>query len=189
MRVVRNLVAGFSACLTLAAAPASASLIGDSIDGCLGNAVNCVGAGFFSSPTAIVTDPGIEFSGSISDDVISADFGGPSGTTLTLTFRHLATHAGSHTYLNFGMEFDAIDDTVVGLTLLAGNTLPITASSFGAHSLDIDFTNVVFPAGSGDSTLTAVFQISAVPEPSSLALLAAAAFALSFGGARRKQRS
>ncbi|HSW07629.1 PEP-CTERM sorting domain-containing protein [Aquabacterium sp.] len=185
MRIAQRLSAFALACLPLAAAPlsASASLIGDSITGCLGNAVICNGPGNFSPPTAVVTDPGVEFSGSISDDVVTVDFSGPSGTTLTITFHHLGSH--NHGYGGFGMNFLGIDDTVTGFSLLAGNTMPISGLSFGPHSLDIDFTSLLFP---GDATQTAVFQIqiAEVPEPSVAALLGAAGLALMLVQRRRR---
>ena len=85
--------------VTCAPQQAAATLIGDSITGCLGNSVSCTQNWFLSPPVvalanATITNPGVEFSGSISsisgDDSVSADFGGPDGTTLLITFRHPA---------------------------------------------------------------------------------------------------
>ena len=82
--------------VTCAPQQAAATLIGDSITGCLGNSVSCT-QNWFLSPlvvalaNATITNPGVEFSGSISgDDSVSADFGGPDGPTLLITFCHLA---------------------------------------------------------------------------------------------------
>jgi hypothetical protein len=161
---------------TMLSQPVSATpiLIGDTVSGCL-DGTTCF-TNLFDNDTATVVDPGVEFSGSISDDIVSADFGGPDGLTLTISFHHLATTPHTHSYFGFGMDFDDIDwdgtGIITGLTLLPGNTLPISFFGFGENHLDIDFTTVLFTTRSPE-TKVAVFRIDgrSVPEPMTLLLL------------------
>ena len=70
-------------------APASAQgLIGDTITSCFDNILSCPGDQHWDSGTAVVADPGIEFTGIgtvAANDLWTADFSGPTGSRLTIT--------------------------------------------------------------------------------------------------------
>ncbi len=196
MRVIRFAIA--AAVLMAATGQAKAGLIGTDVQGFWGNAsvsADGIAPGYYSSPTAVI-GAGAEFTGSISDSQVLADFD-PSTSRLRIEFVHVAPELeGSHQFLGFGTSF-AIDwgvsgGSLTGFTLIAGNTLPITNSGFTANSLDVEFTGLFF--GRGVTSLFAEFQITSdmpqtvTPEPTSLALTGFAGIGMAVGAWRRRRQ-
>jgi hypothetical protein len=171
-RAMRALTAVVIASVLLALPGAAhADLIGVPVDGHLGSANGVPGDPFsqFNNSSAIIGG-GVEFSGDISDDLVTANFD-PVTSILRIDFTHLDT-GGSHThgYSGFGAAFE-LDPSVqvLGFSLLPGNTLPISSFGFTGNLLDVNFTFLTF---SGAGNQFAEFQIDAVPTPEPASLLA-----------------
>ena len=149
------------------ATTAHASIIGDTVDA-------SVGGGFSISPaSAVVVDPGVEFTMSTAANPNFADvdvfdesfrvanmlgfsFGWTAGSTLTLSNLDWVGQTG---FINGASVQNIID--VSGITDGALTVNP--------HSVTVDFTGVDFD--SANSRFDVVLEHSAVPEPSTLALL------------------
>jgi len=176
-----------------------ASLIGDTFTGCVANpGTGCtIGDSFswFSNDTAVVTDPGVEFSGggggSGTDWTLSADLTAET-VVLTVIWNYYdplgnndnATFV-SQEWIFKDLDLLANNRTITGLTREAGGTLPTTVPlEFGADYIDITSENLVISAP-GTYTYSTTFNIATVPIPPVLYLFGSGLIGL-VGVARRK---
>jgi hypothetical protein len=178
--MARAFLVGLAAlvCAALPPAPASATLIGDEIQGCLKNPGQCqtsFTAGVWLALDATVADPGIEYlRENLGPETLSADF-----TADTLTIARNATSGASFSALEW--DFRDLDWSggggAITNVILLGTTgsLSVTDISFTSDSIRI--TTAAFVAGAG--LHSASFQI--VPEPAAALLLLAAAAAIRIG--------
>lgn len=179
--MLRAFLSGLVLLVGLSAAPASATLIGDEIQGCLKNPGQCqtsFTAGVWLSLDATVVDPGIEFlRENLGPETLFADF-----TADTLTIGRDWSGAGSAAALEW--DFRDLDwsggSGAITNVILLGTTgsLVVSDISFTANSIRI--TTDGFNAGVGLHSATFLL----VPEPAAAALLLAA-FAGALGAARR----
>jgi hypothetical protein len=176
--------------LTLAVQPASAALVGDTVDYSTG-ATGTVQVTNGGPPTTLVATPASEFfvcvgpngdncvnSGlygdiNVEDTSIVVTFFGstfPSDGTFTLTFS------------NLGLPVGNVVKSGSGLT--AGD---LNVTSFSIDSITLTGTSAGFFAGNGATPYT--FTIEAVPEPASVALMSMGLAALILRARRAHRRS
>ena len=123
--------------------PASAQgLIGDTITSCFDNILDCPNDQHWDNDTAVVVDPGVEFTGignPNAGDVLTADFSGPTGSRLTITDcctpNGSGVGAGVYRFLFSDLDFG---HPITNVTIDEANSqLPVLALSFTANSIDI----------------------------------------------------
>ena len=143
MKNIRNLTSlAVGILLTLVANSASASLIDDDIRGLLGGVNSVPGVAvvnLFNNLNAVVSDPGVEFTGGFVNANVSADF---DANSVLISFDY--QEINPHGFFGFGTAFDNLDwvgvsGRIVGLIPDPNNTLAISNFSFGDHSVDIEF--------------------------------------------------
>ncbi len=171
--------------LMLWATPASASFIGDNINGCLSTTspgFSCTDSttNFFlsgSGSTATIS-AGVEFTrvidpGGSSERKFTADFADDfltlsvDGTNSTTTSGSNATNQWLFTGLDF---FGAGSGGIANISQQPGGTLPVLITSFTTDSILIVVDQIPFSALNGN-VFTTGFQVTPVPIPASLPLL------------------
>lgn len=163
-------------------ASASLSLLGDSVTGCID-----LGASSCTPTTmATVTDPGVEFTGGFKyvagQITATADF---TGDTLTIHIVNSYGSGGTSTGNGISFAFEDLDflgsipSEITAVQTLT-NDLGLSVS-FTSNSLTLSRSGLFIfaPSDNGTSTfrLTAEEAQSTVPEPTTLALVAAALLA------------
>lgn len=186
MHTLRRLCMVLLAIFTTTVCPQlSASLIGDTITGCLVDiSSSCPAGNVFDSSTATVNDPGIEFttiSGSAA--TYSADFFDDS---FTLVFDRTAINGAllNQTLWEF-TDLDFSTGQIANVELVAGNTFPVDSIAFGPDSISIVTGSVLVP---GFTSVEAQFNIgvSIVPIPAAIWLFTSGLLGL-IGVSRRKK--
>ena len=158
--------------LVTMAGTASAGLIGSTINGCYNTSFNStvttdtaqcdsstVG---FPNPSALVADPGVEFTVSGGERLI--DFNDTS-----VTIRYLA-HNGSASPDLF--IFSNLPGTITGLTLLTGNALSVTTAFTGTSIGLLVGAPLCCTTFNTEVTYQIEYGASAIPEPATFAISA-----------------
>lgn len=166
----RFLAAGAIAILALATATsARADYVGQTVSGTLAFGPNGAGGGQFWPSTSVVVPGSFTYS-----DTFNIDTAQFTGSTLTVSDQVLNFAGGwQMTFTDASMPFTL-------LSLASSDFSPSLTYSLSGGTITLDWT--------GTSTLgtySAVFTISPVPEPDSLALLGS--FLLGLGLLRRKR--
>ena len=175
--------------------PAQASLIGDQINGCMKNpgVAQCalpVGGdgGFFSSSTATVTDPGVEFSLLTDYYDVLVDFQA-SSFTISIVNKYYTSGIPFSSQLSTydDLDFAGSPGGIIGLIERAGGTIPIVSTSFGPHSILVEQGQVPFTTiGEVFSTTFDIVTDSAIPEPATLALMGLGLVGIGFAGKKKR---
>ena len=167
------LIGALSMALACIASPnAVASLVGDSIDSCLGNFTQCsipvTGSLPWTSPGSVITDPGDEYSRLLGPETLFADF-----TASTLTIGRDAT--GGAGFAGLEWTFSGLDcngSCTISNVTPTGSTglLVLNSLTFGADWIQIRSDG--FSGGAGLHSPS--FAISTVPVPAAFWLFSSA---------------
>lgn len=162
---------------------AGASLIRDTINGCVNNpgsgclstpgAFNWFTIGTSSGDTAVVTDSGVEFFGpglNIFGFNFSADFTADT-VTISYEFGFVGTLA-AQTFSFTGLEWLNGTGVITGLDELPGGELPVSGLGSTASSIEIAVSHVGnTSAGVAKSTTFRILTNHVVPEPATILLM------------------
>ncbi len=158
-------------CILFLSATARASLIGDTV-----NVSAASSAWQFSSSSAVVVDPGAEFSRTLNisigdDSIYTIDV---LSESIVITWEHLHSH--THSFTNdftrvtlSDLDWGAISGSIVDVVVEAGGSLSTQIDSFGT-----DWITWSHSEQFEDQTKTATINIVTthhVPEPTTLALM------------------
>jgi len=182
------------AILSVSARPSSATLIGDTVFGCLDSlTTTCTlpldgtDGQLFDTGQATVSSTDVEFSRSTSVSSQSADFDAASLTIVNQIFFAGAFGTTESNWYFADLDWVGMDGIITNVTLQAGNTMPIDSIAFGPDSITIVTPDY---SGIGPAIFSATFAIEAthapIPEPSALALLAFGLAVLGLAAFRRK---
>ncbi len=176
---IRNLVAGASLLLTLPAA--QASLLTDEVR----LQFIAVGLGTVFDGTAIVSDPGVEFSVPASNPILVDVHADSFDILIDLT--GFGSVGLPLTAIISDLDWVPNPGIVTGLTLSSGNVADVISTSFTDDSVTVNLANLTNPPVNHNFTFD-IETSHAVPEPSAFALFGLSALAMT-GWNRRKQKS
>lgn len=158
----------FPICLMICSASAQASLIGEDVYGCLVSSFlrDCYASppfgNIFSPDTAVISDLTTEFATS-GDFIMTANFG---EDTLRLEFRFEGATGGALTTLWY-FEFLDMQQSITDVEFINSNTF-LSNLAFTSNSISVDTNTTTIGPG---QSLFWEFEVSTVPEPSSLSLI------------------
>jgi hypothetical protein len=153
--------------------------------GLIGDTVTVSGSGWsFPNSTAVVVDPGVEFTGAFgSDSIYSIDV---LSDSIILTWNHIAQHF--HGFSGFGARLSDLDwvgmnGSIIDVAVQPGNSL-LTQVSFGDDWIQWSHNDGFTPGEIATATLN--ITATHVPEPATIALMG---LGLAGIGYRRSQKA